>query len=458
MAGKANLGLVIVVVLGVLTLCSSAWAVDGPIAHWKLDGDANDSAGTNHGTIYGATPTTGQINGALDFDGVDDYVDCGDSASINNLSTFSVSLWFKADTISTQVQYPHLICQKNLPDYGWTLLLHGGYSRQVASRLMTSGVPALSTTNFVPDVDQWYHAVMTYDDTGDREIHIYIDGIECSYFEHDAATGTMRFHPSIKTIIGNRAGGDWGWDGLLDEVAIYDRALSSEEIQELYQAGLAELAFLEIVGPDQVAEDSQAQYKAIAVYDNDSTKDVTALADWSIEPNDIADVNAGVLTTEPIDVPEDIIITAAYTNGTTVEAGKEVSIFAICPSGSALNFDGVDDYVDCGNGPAITGTGAFTASAWINTDSVRDQAILTQKSIASSNGMYGFGIMNRRIQFQIYNNGYSYRFQSNVTVNDGLWHHIVVVRTNSTDGEIYVDGSLVGTGSGPAKSLSDFPV
>jgi hypothetical protein len=51
---------------------------DGLVAHWALDGDAIDSAGSNHGTIYGATSTTGQIDEALDFDGVDDYVDFGD--------------------------------------------------------------------------------------------------------------------------------------------------------------------------------------------------------------------------------------------------------------------------------------------------------------------------------------------------------------------------------------------
>jgi len=59
-----------------------------PISHWKFDegeGDiAYDSVGSNHGTIYGATWTTGQINGALDFDGVDDYVNLENSSSIKS--------------------------------------------------------------------------------------------------------------------------------------------------------------------------------------------------------------------------------------------------------------------------------------------------------------------------------------------------------------------------------------
>jgi hypothetical protein len=57
------------------------------VAHWKFDegsgGTAYDSAGDNDGTIYGATWTTGQIDGALDFDGSNDYVDVADSASLS---------------------------------------------------------------------------------------------------------------------------------------------------------------------------------------------------------------------------------------------------------------------------------------------------------------------------------------------------------------------------------------
>ncbi len=124
----------------------------------------------------------------------------------------------------------------------------------------------------------------------------------------------------------------------------------------------------------------------------------------------------------------------------------------------ALSFDGVDDYVDFGTGPAITGTGTFTASVWVKPGSAKG-SLLVQRSTTSWNGSYGVGIgLDGRVQFHITNVGNGFLFKSDVTVNDGLWHHIVVVRTNSTDGEIYIDGSLAGSGSGPAKSLSSVPV
>ena len=88
------------------------------------------------------------------------------------------------------------------------------------------------------------------------------------------------------------------FSGLMDDVRIYDRALSAVEIEELYLGEEAELVGLEITGPSQVPEDSQTQYSAIALYDNNSTADVTDTAVWSVEPDVIADIEAGLLTTE----------------------------------------------------------------------------------------------------------------------------------------------------------------
>ena len=127
--------------------------------------------------------------------------------------------------------------------------------------------------------------------------------------------------------------------------------------------------------------------------------------------------------------------------------------------GGALEFDGVDDYVSCGTGPAITGIGPFAVSAWVKTSTAEGGNLVVQRSTTSANGSYGVHIRDDgRAQFYVYNDGFGFLLQSSITVNDGLWHHIAVVRTNSTDGEIYVDGSLSGTDSGPARSLINVPI
>ncbi len=221
-------------------LCCFARAGDpNLVAHWTFDEGsgttAYDSTGVNHGTLAGNTAwTTGQIGGALEFDGSGDWVDCGNDASINNLSTFSVSAWFKTDVIPESYVYPHIICQRDLSHLIWAFILQGDWDGKVGAAVMTSGADALSNAYFIPEAGTWYHAVMNYDNKGTRKINIYINGDEHSYFQQDAATGTLSSNPSVHIAIGNRIGGGKDWDGAIDDVRIYNKLLSLHEIRMLY--------------------------------------------------------------------------------------------------------------------------------------------------------------------------------------------------------------------------------
>ena len=211
------------------------------------------------------------------------------------------------------------------------------------------------------------------------------------------------------------------------------------------------LVGLEIVGPNEVAEDFQAQYSAIAHYDIGSPKDVTDLADWSVEPNDIASIDAGLLETEEIDKPQDVTITAEYTEGENTEvAQKEVSVLAICPSGYALDFDGVDDYVEVDDAHSLDGMKALTLMAWVKTPgktgTLDDNGFVINKYIHGGtkiDNSYDLGVNAAGdVRFQ-YNTGHEYVIKvSSGTVIDNLWHHIVGVYTG-TEGSIYIDGVKV---------------
>ena len=102
MAKKANLRLMAVAALLVLIATSPAWAdlTDGLVAHWRFDeGNGNiahDSAGSNDGTLVnGPTWTTGKIDGALDFDGLNDYINCGDILDNEIRNVFTIGVWIK---------------------------------------------------------------------------------------------------------------------------------------------------------------------------------------------------------------------------------------------------------------------------------------------------------------------------------------------------------------------------
>ena len=75
---------------------------------------------------------------------------------------------------------------------------------------------------------------MTFDDTGDRRIHIYIDGSEVSYDTQRTLTGDMQDDSAANLYIPN----PWiPFDGSLDDVMIFDRVLSATEVEELYNEG-----------------------------------------------------------------------------------------------------------------------------------------------------------------------------------------------------------------------------
>jgi len=210
------------------------------------------------------------------------------------------------------------------------------------------------------------------------------------------------------------------------------------------------LVDLEVFGPEEVAGNFQAQYKAIAHYDNGDTADVTDLADWSVDDETIASITDGLLLTEPIGSPKDVTIRAEYTKGQNTEvAEKQVSIFAICPSGSALDFDGINDYVKVNNSASLDMGDTFTVALWVNYEGGSTprnyERMLTRK--AAWNSFNGWEISletNYDTDITVRGSsgaGYPPNGADDVVSSwaAGGWHHIVVVYEGAT-ATVYSDG------------------
>ncbi len=91
---------------------------------------------------------------------------------------------------------------------------------------------------------------------------------------------------------------------------------------------LGALVGLEITGPNEAPVKFTTGYRAIAHYDNGCTEDVTDLTQWLVEPNEIASIEAGLLLTEDINVPDDVNIYAEYTEGVlTFDAQMTVHLY-----------------------------------------------------------------------------------------------------------------------------------
>jgi hypothetical protein len=203
-------------VLGlVLTRVASA-ADPNLVGWWKLDEGqgqtAYDSAGSNDGTIYGATWTTGKLGGALEFDGDGDYVNTNDAFNYNALT---VSAWVY---IATNPNAYRAVVSNDDGSNGFYLGIQpGGYW---ISYLRASGARGGLTTSI--DVGKWTHLVLTWDGTTHT---FYRNGV----FVDDEvdSPGTM----TADVYIGDSPGYANNIDGAIDDVRIFDRALSEEEIQ-----------------------------------------------------------------------------------------------------------------------------------------------------------------------------------------------------------------------------------
>jgi len=304
---------------------------EGLIGYWAFDegaGDiAYDSVGDNHGTIYGAEWTTGKVGDALYFNGLnDDYVWLPEGI-INTTDPFSVFMWVRLD--NKEGSTSQMIFRQDRPrGNGVKLLERYSSNDKIASFLGLEYT--YSTQAIFQNTGQWHHVGVTH---GGNYIYLYIDGQEDGSNNVTIGSFTSGFRVGGARDPSTTRG---SWDGEIDEIVMYDRALSAAEVEQLYQTGAGEpreLIDLEITGPDEVPDSNSVAYAAIAYYDDTSSSNVTTEAIWSVEPDIFANIDEnGLLTTEQLYTLEEIVwISAEYTEEEiSLQADKEVVIFANC--------------------------------------------------------------------------------------------------------------------------------
>ncbi len=212
----------------------------GLVGYWKFDEGTgqivNDSSGNaNNGTL-GTTSspgiddpiwTSGKFGGALDFDGANDYVDVGTMDVPSGAMT--IAAWFKADSVSGCG--PRLISKATSDTsdstHWWMLSF---CSDKLRFRLKTDP-SGFTTVLIAPSGDLstgvWTHAAATYDGA---TMKIYKDGVLVG---SAPKTGTVSIDSSVKVNIGRNPDSIYHFNGIIDDVRVYNRALSQEEILNL---------------------------------------------------------------------------------------------------------------------------------------------------------------------------------------------------------------------------------
>jgi hypothetical protein len=178
---------------------------------------ANDySIYGNHGTLknfaFSGTSdwTTGKYGQALSFDGVDDYVEVSANVSLNYGSSFTIEVWFKTSLVAWRWLVTKL-------GGSWFGINNNGYLDWTKQ----AGIDYTSS-KYVAD-GAWHHGVVTFNN---GNLKLYADGVNVGNWSGVTLTVT-----SGKTYIGQRGDNVEFFNGLIDEVRIYNRALSEEEIK-----------------------------------------------------------------------------------------------------------------------------------------------------------------------------------------------------------------------------------
>jgi len=195
------------------------------IGWWKFDeasgNIAYDSSGYNHhGNLFGGPVyVPGKINSALSFDGTDDYVQL---PNLGSFSSFTIEGWLKAtgDSLIGSIGYNTFI---DGPGSGYRRLLYSTGGKMLAQM----GAGNHGSTNIVPR-GQWNHIVYVYN-SQTNIAKWYINGNPDSEF-----LGAISFGQPIKIGASYNLTG-YMFNGLIDEVRIYNRALSAEEVLALFQ-------------------------------------------------------------------------------------------------------------------------------------------------------------------------------------------------------------------------------
>ncbi|MHC4388342.1 MAG: LamG-like jellyroll fold domain-containing protein [Planctomycetota bacterium] len=428
------------------------------------------------------------VNRALSFDGSGDYVDVGDpnddSLDFGANTDFSLSLWFK-----TSMSDAGFLVNKRAKGKtkGYDTYIQSG---QIWARIGNTAKVIYAQTTETFNDDNWHHFVAVYD--RDDVVTVYVDDV------NEASSGSISTIGNIDNsqdfIIGDRKIDHAYFDGEMDDVRVYDKVLSVNDIGDLYQNGPTWSG-----GTDNLI--SRWEFDGDA-NDSAGSNDGTVYgATWTtglVEPNaanatwhtgdyhlphnspciDVGDPNDPNSTTDELDIDGDwrvmdgdgdgndivdmgsdeVGVCAAMISHWKFEEGNGITAADSVSDNNgtlygepnwvtgqvgtyALDFNGTSDYVDVGDQDDLDfGEEAdFTVSAWFKTSSSSAQMIVNKRAKGQTDG-YDVYVQSGNIFARLGDGTTTVTAQSSgQSFANGSWHHAVVVYDRSDKITVYVD-------------------
>ena len=238
------------------------------VAWWSGDGHPNDIQGTNNGTFSAATYASGKVNQAFSLNGSSAFVEIPDTPSVSIAGAISIDAWINP---TTTVAFQTILSKYDSPANQLSYILGvnaGGGLRfvvyQTGNGSISRGVDTAS--GFVP-TGTFTHVAATFD-PATQAIKIYVNGVDTNATLIAGSTSVSAIFDSTAAVrigdVVNSGGGPVLFAGLIDEVDLFNRALSANEVQAIYNAGTPPPAnmiswwpanghFNDIIGPNNLS-------------------------------------------------------------------------------------------------------------------------------------------------------------------------------------------------------------
>jgi hypothetical protein len=215
------------------------WTFDGKDVDWTSGKITDRSGNGNFGQIVGmatrTAPTIGKLGQALKFDGVDDYVNIGNKTAHNfSNQSFSYGAWIKINSI---VNGKVIVGKKTTSGYpmaGYQLDItndNGGALQAWVADDVDYVATLISGSNLSDN--NWHHTFVVID-RALQTMTIFVDGVAMSPKDISTVDSVDNTENLIIGVAGNF---DGKFPGSIDDVRLYNRALSASEVQQLYRLG-----------------------------------------------------------------------------------------------------------------------------------------------------------------------------------------------------------------------------
>lgn len=479
---------------------AAAKAPTGLVAWWPLNGHRQEIVRGNHdfGLFRGAAFDAGKVTQGVRFDGVDDYATVSPHSDLDigaSAAGFTIEMWVKPE----EVKYAPLINWHNgqtTNGNGLHLWSNNDTNRISAYLVGTGGSGVISTADGTLTAGVWQHIALTYDKPA-GVLRIYKDGFVAA----TANIGTtFRAQTTYPIFFGRNPQDLPAFNGTLDEVSFYDRALTKDEIRALVAAGadgkspfdqntpptvnagadfalpagttsislegsvtddtrpfgaVATALWTQVSGPSPAtfANHTSAQTTATNIVAGTYVFKLTGSDGFLAPVSDLVEVRVGVGTAEP---PPGLVawwpgnghtrdlVSGAHDvdllSGATLQAGKVAQGFA---------FDGVNDYgfVDRYNELDIGGSSTgMTIELWVKPETLTYGPLLHWHN-GTTDGPHLWTNTDGRVAAYMVGAGGEV-INALGAVEAGVWQHIALTWTKATGVvRIYKNGQLFGTGN-----------